>query len=89
MYYRDDARNPCFWSGVCLNIMATLAKEGTTLRRVMESIFRYFDNGNLWSMEHGIAFPVLKDVLLIMDNMGILSYFPKFYFKIFWFLVKF
>ncbi|XP_054801806.1 protein SEMI-ROLLED LEAF 2 isoform X3 [Prosopis cineraria] len=67
---KEDANNPCFWSGVCLSNMANLAKEGTTVRRVMESLFRYCDNGNLWSIVHGIAFSVLKDVLLIMDNMG-------------------
>ncbi|KAK4272528.1 hypothetical protein QN277_021072 [Acacia crassicarpa] len=66
----EDAKNPCFWSGVCLNNMANLAKEGTTVRRVMESLFRYCDNGNSWSMAHGIASSVLKDMLLIMDNMG-------------------
>jgi hypothetical protein len=41
------------------------------MRRVLESLFRYFDNGNLWSPEHGLAFPVLKDMQLFMDNSGI------------------
>ena len=51
--------------------MAKLAKEATTMRHVLESLFRYFDNGNLWSPEHGLAFPVLKDMQLFMDNSGI------------------
>jgi hypothetical protein len=50
--------------------MAKLAKEATTMRRVIESLFRYFDNGNLWSPEHGLAFPVLKDMQFLMDNSG-------------------
>lgn len=40
------------------------------MRRVIESLFRYFDNGNLWSPEHGLAFPVLKDMQFLMDNSG-------------------
>jgi len=66
--------NPSFWSGVCLHNMANLAKEGTTIRRVMESLFRYFDNGNLWSINHGLAFSVLKDMLFLMDDSGTLTF---------------
>ncbi|GMN54746.1 hypothetical protein TIFTF001_023871 [Ficus carica] len=66
----EDAKNPCFWSRVCLHNMAKLAKEATTIRRVLESLFRYFDNENLWSPENGLAFPVLKDIQFLMDNSG-------------------
>ncbi|XAR68529.1 hypothetical protein NMG60_11003677 [Bertholletia excelsa] len=66
----EDARNPSFWSRVCLNNIAKLAKEATTVRRVMESLFRYFDNGNLWPIEHGIALPVLKEMQSLMDDSG-------------------
>ncbi|KAL1555311.1 protein SEMI-ROLLED LEAF 2-like [Salvia divinorum] len=66
----EDSRNPCFWSRVCLHNMATLGKEATTLRRVMESLFRYFDNGNMWPVKNGIALPVLKDVQFLMDDSG-------------------
>uniref|UniRef100_A0A6N2NIZ2 Uncharacterized protein n=1 Tax=Salix viminalis TaxID=40686 RepID=A0A6N2NIZ2_SALVM len=67
----EDSQNPCFWSRVCLHNMAKLGKEATTTRRVLESLFRYFDNGNLWSLENGLAFPVLKDMQFLMDNSGI------------------
>ncbi|KAJ6749790.1 hypothetical protein OIU85_000424 [Salix viminalis] len=66
----EDSQNPCFWSRVCLHNMAKLGKEATTTRRVLESLFRYFDNGNLWSLENGLAFPVLKDMQFLMDNSG-------------------
>ncbi|KAM4091941.1 hypothetical protein ACJW30_09G174500 [Castanea mollissima] len=66
----EDAKNPCFWSRVCLHNMAKLAKEATTMRRVLESLFRYFDSENLWSPEHGLALPVLKDMQFLMDNSG-------------------
>ncbi|TKY53341.1 EFR3-like B [Spatholobus suberectus] len=66
-----DAKNPSFWSRVCLHNMANLAREGTTIRRVMESLFRYFDNGSLWSAGLGLAFSVLKDMLFLMDDSGL------------------
>lgn len=50
--------------------MAKLAKEATTIRRVLESLFRYFDNANLWSLDTGLAFLVLKDMQVLMDNTG-------------------
>ncbi|KAJ9695796.1 hypothetical protein PVL29_010994 [Vitis rotundifolia] len=66
----EDAKNPCFWSRVCLHNMALLAKEATTKRRILESLFLYFDNGNLWSPENGLAFPVLKDMQFLGENSG-------------------
>ncbi|XP_057467859.1 protein SEMI-ROLLED LEAF 2 isoform X2 [Actinidia eriantha] len=64
----EDAKNPCFWSRICLQNMAKLAKEATTMRRVLESLFRYFDNGKLWPIKNGLAFPVLKDMQILMDD---------------------
>ncbi|WJX49656.1 hypothetical protein P8452_36061 [Trifolium repens] len=66
----EDATNPGFWSRVCIQNMAKLAKEGTTVRRVLESLFRYFDNSNLWSPEHGLALAVLLDMQAIIENAG-------------------
>ncbi|KAL2464669.1 Uncharacterized protein Fot_52625 [Forsythia ovata] len=66
----EDSRSPCFWSRVCLHNMSKLGKEATTMRRVLESLFRYFDNTNLWPAENGIALPVLKDMQLLMDDLG-------------------
>lgn len=66
----EDAMNPGFWSRVCIQNMAKLAKEGTTVRRVLESLFRYFDNANLWSPEHGLALSVLLDMQSIIENSG-------------------
>lgn len=73
MLDREDVQNPCFWSRVCLHNMAKLAKEATTMRRILESLFRYFDNGDLWSTKHGIAAPVLKDLQFLMDKSGTFS----------------
>lgn len=59
--------------------MASLGKEATTLRRVMESIFRYFDSGNMWPVKDGIALPVLKDVQFFMDDTGLFASLVSFY----------
>ncbi|KAI3750265.1 hypothetical protein L2E82_20898 [Cichorium intybus] len=71
----EDAKSPCFWSRVCLHNMGKLAKEATTMRRILESIFRCFDNENHWPASHGVAFPVLKDMQTIIDESGEITHF--------------
>ncbi|KVH94768.1 Armadillo-type fold [Cynara cardunculus var. scolymus] len=71
----EDAKSPCFWSRVCLHNMAKLATEATTMRRILESLFRYFDNENLWPISRGVAFPVLKDMQTIIDESGEITHF--------------
>ncbi|CAH8385363.1 unnamed protein product [Eruca vesicaria subsp. sativa] len=66
----EDSLDPSFWSKVCLHNMAKLGEEATTMRRILESLFRYFDEGYLWSMENSIAFPVLRDLQFLMDISG-------------------
>ncbi|KAL5986775.1 hypothetical protein ACLOJK_015108 [Asimina triloba] len=66
----DDAKSPHFWARVCCNNMAKLAKEATTVRRVLESLCRYFDAGNLWSPQLGLALPVLLDMQSLMEKSG-------------------
>ncbi|XP_048232034.1 protein SEMI-ROLLED LEAF 2 isoform X3 [Ricinus communis] len=66
----EESKNPTFWSRVCLHNMAQLAKEATTVRRVLESLFRYFDDGDLWSPQHGLALSVLLDMQLIIEKSG-------------------
>uniref|UniRef100_A0A7N0URP0 ARM repeat superfamily protein n=3 Tax=Kalanchoe fedtschenkoi TaxID=63787 RepID=A0A7N0URP0_KALFE len=66
----EDASNPHFWSRVCLHNMTKLAKEATTIRRVLDSLFRYFDNENLWSPSNGLAFPVLRDMQSVLEHSG-------------------
>ncbi|OVA19391.1 hypothetical protein BVC80_9055g12 [Macleaya cordata] len=66
----ENSKNPNFWSRVCLSNMAKLAKEATTVRRVLESLFRYFDNGNIWSPQHGLTLSVLLEMQLLMESSG-------------------
>lgn len=61
--------------------MARLAREATTVRRVLESLFRYFDENNLWSPDKGLALRVLLEMQVVMENCGmvILCYFLLLY----------
>ncbi|RLN07872.1 uncharacterized protein C2845_PM11G14300 [Panicum miliaceum] len=66
----EDAKNPYFWSRICLHNMATLSREATTFRRIMDSLFRHFDNTNSWSSKNGLALCVLLDMQMFMENSG-------------------
>ncbi|URD74559.1 hypothetical protein MUK42_09585 [Musa troglodytarum] len=66
----DSTKSPAYWSKVCLQNMAKPAKEATTVRRVLEPLFRKLDSGKYWSPEKGIACSVLSEIQLLMENTG-------------------
>ncbi|XP_009393518.2 protein SEMI-ROLLED LEAF 2 [Musa acuminata AAA Group] len=66
----DSSKSPTYWSKVCLQNMAKPAKEATTVRRVLEPLFRKLDSGKYWSPERGIACSVLSEIQLLMENTG-------------------
>ncbi|KAJ4867387.1 ARM repeat superfamily protein [Raphanus sativus] len=49
----DLSKSPSYWSMACLCNIAKLAKETTTLRRVLEPLMNAFDCGSYWSPEKG------------------------------------
>jgi len=57
--------------------MATLSREATTFHRVMDSLFRHFDNTNSWSSKTGLALCVLLDMQMFMENSGALFAYSK------------
>lgn len=60
-----------------MHSMAILAREATTVRHVLESIFRYLDTGNLWSPTNGLALSVLLDLQRTMEKSGkLILFFP-------------
>eukprot|EP01018_Ginkgo_biloba_P032611 Gb_14070 [translate_table: standard] len=67
---REDAENPKVWSKICLQNMAKLAKEATTVRRVLEPMFCHFDMCKQWSPQHGLALCVLYDMQHLMERSG-------------------
>ncbi|CAN1348773.1 Protein SEMI-ROLLED LEAF 2 [Linum perenne] len=66
----EDGRNPSFWARICLQNMARLGQEATNIRHILESLFRYFDTSDLWSLDHGFAHPVLNDMQILMEKSG-------------------
>lgn len=70
LFDRDTSRNPSYWSRVCLHNMAILSKEATTVRRVLEPFFHYFDAENYWSSEKGLAFSVLMYMQSLLEESG-------------------
>ncbi|XP_066305880.1 protein SEMI-ROLLED LEAF 2-like isoform X2 [Miscanthus floridulus] len=66
----EESTSPNFWSGICLHNLARISRGGTTVRRVLEAIFRYFDNNNLWSPSKGFALCVLLDMQIVMEKSG-------------------
>ncbi|KAM0898549.1 hypothetical protein ACQ4PT_021871 [Festuca glaucescens] len=65
-----DAKDPNFWSRICVHNMAKLSREATTFRRVLESLFHHFDNNNSWSSLNTLALSVLLDMQMLMENSG-------------------
>ncbi|KAK1270053.1 hypothetical protein QJS04_geneDACA014170 [Acorus gramineus] len=66
----DTSKNPAYWSRVCLHNMTNLAKEATTVRRVLEHLFHNFDRGNRWSSQDGLAQSVLYEMQSLMEKSG-------------------
>ncbi|QCD88450.1 Armadillo-type fold [Vigna unguiculata] len=66
----DTAKDPTYWSKVCLYNMVKLAGEATTLRRVLEPLFHYFDSENQWSSEKGVAAHVLIYLQSLLAESG-------------------
>lgn len=50
--------------------MVELAKESTTMRRVLDPMFVYFDTGRHWIPRQGLALVVLSDMLYFVESMG-------------------
>ncbi|KAI5007033.1 hypothetical protein ZWY2020_046981 [Hordeum vulgare] len=64
------SENPAHWARVCLRNMANIAKEATTVRRILDPLFRLFDSHNYWSPENGVALSVLQEMQTLMDKSG-------------------
>eukprot|EP00252_Welwitschia_mirabilis_P005917 TRINITY_DN16504_c0_g1_i2.p1 TRINITY_DN16504_c0_g1~~TRINITY_DN16504_c0_g1_i2.p1 ORF type:complete len:988 (-),score=224.29 TRINITY_DN16504_c0_g1_i2:531-3071(-) len=67
---REEAENPKIWAKLCVQNMAKLAKEATTVRRVVEPMFRIFDCKSCWSPMNGPALFVLYDMQQFMEKSG-------------------
>ncbi|MBA0724960.1 hypothetical protein Golax_021597, partial [Gossypium laxum] len=66
----DTSKSPSYWARVILSNIARLAKEATTIRRVLEPLFHNFDTENHWSKEKGVAFSLLIYLQLLIEETG-------------------
>ncbi|KAG8481273.1 hypothetical protein CXB51_026112 [Gossypium anomalum] len=66
----DTSKSPSYWARVILSNIARLAKEATTIRRVLEPLFHNFDSENHWSKEKGVAFSLLMYLQLLIEETG-------------------
>ncbi|CAN0858049.1 Protein SEMI-ROLLED LEAF 2 [Linum grandiflorum] len=66
----DTSKNPSYWSRACLCNMARLAKEASTVRRILEPLFHNFDVNNRWSLQSGVACSVLMHLQSLLEETG-------------------
>lgn len=52
--------------------MVELAKESTTMRRVLDPMFVYFDSRQHWAPQKGLAMIILSRMAYFMENSGII-----------------
>nr|GLL37390.1 protein EFR3 homolog B [Ipomoea trifida] len=67
---REEIEMPKIWAHICIQRMADLAKESTTMRRVLDPMFIHFDNNKHWVPRHGLAFVVLSDMSYFVESSG-------------------
>ncbi|KAG0492014.1 hypothetical protein HPP92_005051 [Vanilla planifolia] len=67
---REERENPKVWSQICIQKLAELAKESTTMRWILDPMFTYFDVHEHWSPKHGLALNVLLDMVYLSKISG-------------------
>ncbi|KAF3453185.1 hypothetical protein FNV43_RR03623 [Rhamnella rubrinervis] len=67
---REEIETPKVWAQICIQRMVELAKESTTMRRILDPMFVYFDSGRHWVPQQGLAMVVLSDMSYFMESSG-------------------
>ncbi|RYQ89949.1 hypothetical protein Ahy_B09g096325 isoform H [Arachis hypogaea] len=67
---REESETPEIWAQICIQRMVELAKERSTMRRVMDRMFVYFDSRQHWAPQQGLAAKVLSSMAYFMENSG-------------------
>ncbi|KAK1434477.1 hypothetical protein QVD17_00220 [Tagetes erecta] len=65
---REEADTPKIWAQICIQRMVDLAKESTTMRRILEPMFAYFDTNRQWVPPHGLGLLVLSDMAYFVES---------------------
>ncbi|KAL2325592.1 hypothetical protein Fmac_024650 [Flemingia macrophylla] len=67
---REEIEKPEIWAQICIQRMVELAKESTTMRRVLDPMFVYFDFKQHWDPQKGLAMIVLSRMAYFMEKSG-------------------
>ncbi|GJN31263.1 hypothetical protein PR202_gb19643 [Eleusine coracana subsp. coracana] len=67
---RVERESPEVWSHICVQKLAELAKESTTMRRILDPMLSYFDMKKQWAPQRGLAFLVLSDMAYLEKSSG-------------------
>ncbi|XP_024189621.1 protein SEMI-ROLLED LEAF 2 isoform X2 [Rosa chinensis] len=67
---REETETPNIWAQICIQRMIELAKESTTMRRVLDPMFVYFDSRHHWVPRQGLALSVLSDMSYFLETSG-------------------
>lgn len=65
---REEAETPKVWAQICIQRMVELAKESTTMRRILDPMFIYFDTNRQWVPPRGLGFIVLSDMAYFVES---------------------
>ncbi|XP_076921088.1 protein SEMI-ROLLED LEAF 2-like [Bidens hawaiensis] len=65
---REEAETPKIWAQICIQRMVELAKESTTMRRILDPMFVYFDSNRQWVPPHGLGLLVLSDMAYFVES---------------------
>lgn len=67
---REEIEKPEIWAQICIQRLVELAKESTTMRRVLDPMFVYFDTRQHWAPQNGLAMVVLSRMAYFIENTG-------------------
>ncbi|XP_045795084.1 protein SEMI-ROLLED LEAF 2 isoform X1 [Trifolium pratense] len=67
---REEIEKPETWAQICIQRLVELAKESTTMRRVLDPMFVYFDSRQHWAPQNGLAMMVLSSMAYFIENTG-------------------
>ncbi|KAG5032691.1 hypothetical protein JHK82_016264 [Glycine max] len=66
----EEIEKPEIWAQICIQRKVELAKESTTMRRVLDPMFVYFDSRQHWAPQKGLAMIILSRMAYFMENSG-------------------
>uniref|UniRef100_A0A1D1ZJR9 Protein EFR3 cmp44E n=1 Tax=Anthurium amnicola TaxID=1678845 RepID=A0A1D1ZJR9_9ARAE len=70
MLTREESATPEIWAQICIQKIVEMAKESSTMRRILEPMLIYFDTGKHWVPDQGLSVLVLSDISYWIKGSG-------------------